>query len=275
VHTITSSYPEGLCIEASDPENAMVQVVCDGSQAQDLSIFRNDVTTTDQIRIGGGDPEKCLGLEADSVFDLDVVRLETCIDGDETQLWERDGERYRNVFSGKCLDVSGGVLLGGELIQYDGHNGDNQKWVQQGPWTPALDPVLMVSGADATITGAFERCCTDWIGVTWGTPDSIDTPGSAATATFEFTVVEAGDYKIEGFTWAQGASNNSFWVTTSLGPEQYEWGTPNAMSVYDYVNTNDGGPDAVITIPANTVFTITVWLREDYSWLKSLELVPV
>lgn len=268
--------PEGFCVV--DNGGVLETAVCTTAASGEVEFFDNLDDDTDEVQI------RANGLCVTRVSTNSPAVLAACQDGNADQMWLQtpSGNLANGGAPGECLDVDGANAssAGATMFNWGCHGNANQTFSFPGPYVPPVTAVLSVPSTSATLTGAFVLDGNGLITAPNGSGNSYNSPGtSIATATFTFTVEDAGDYRISGSTIAPNGADDSFWVTTSLDGNAtgYMWGVDRSSSPQaDFVNTNNGGgPDAVLTIPAGTTFTITVSVREDGTSLESLTLVPV
>ncbi|NUT93740.1 MAG: hypothetical protein HOY78_17145 [Saccharothrix sp.] len=79
-----------------------------------------------KYRIVNADTEKCLATGRQQ-YGITALVAQTC-GTDADQLWELDPTKPGEIRNSGCLDASGGVQEGAEVIAYECNNGDNQQW---------------------------------------------------------------------------------------------------------------------------------------------------
>ena len=267
--------PQGFCV--SDVSGQVLTADCSTSAGSSLEFFDNADDATDHVQLRVG------GLCVTYLNDDQPVALAACQNGNDDQLWLQtpSGNLANAGQPGQCLDVNNSQSgsAGAQLLAWGCHGNPNQTFIFPGPYVPPVVEVMSVSASSATLTGAFELDTNGFIIAPNGTGSSTGSSNSAlGTATFTFTVADAGDYRLAGTTIAPNGTDDSFWVATSLDgyAADHEWGVANSSSPSsDFVNDNNGGSDVVFTIPAGTTITVVVTVREDGTSLGDLTFVPV
>ena len=137
----------------------------------------------------------------------------------------------------------------------------------------ALTPVLAVSADDATLGTGFQSD-----GTGYGVPNGAGFHGGGAGVTsdfiqFDFVVAESGTYRIVGSVRAPNGNDDSFWVTVDGAPGGgYLWDTGRRSS-YGSATVNDRGNGTVEVVLDPGPHTVTLWRREDGTFVSGLELV--
>lgn len=248
----------------------VTQEVCDNSASQDFVLLTDDA---DPSRLRFTLDGQCLGTQpTGSSSVLDVV-AEPCDDADDGQVWTQSGNLLVNQENGYCLDVSGGNNgAGGQLITYvTCHGNPNQQFELVDPPAPAILAVTMADARD--ITGNFfidngALTTNNGIGRNLNAPEN---PNALGTATFDFNITEAGNYKIRGSVRAPNGSDDSFWIT--LNGVDYKWGLSGGTNFHDdFVNDNNGGSDIIVYLEPGA-YPLTVSVREDGASIASLEFI--
>ena len=145
---------DGLCMTL-EGDGKFRQRECDGSAAQQISVYTNSDTGSSQLRIGG----ECIGLENNSASSGDEYNVQPCDDDNSNQLFRRNDvdqtwESASNRDPVMCLDVSGGGGEGHVVHQWSCHGGINQEWPDPAPYVPPFPgaPTPTVTG-EGTIVG--------------------------------------------------------------------------------------------------------------------------
>lgn len=266
--------PTGLCV--GDDGGVVMTVACSTSTSSSAVFFDNADDATDQVQI------RIDGMCVTRIATNSLAQLVACQDGNVDQMWLQtpSGNLANGGAPGECLDVDApnAGSAGADMFVWECHGGANQTFTFPGPYVPPVVEVTSVAASDATLTGAFQLDGNGMVYAPDGSGRSLDTPGTIGTATFTFTVADAGQYKMSGTVVAPNGNDDSFWVTTSLDGDTaaYKWGLSGGSSPHaDFVNTNNGGgPDVILDIPAGTTFTITLSVREDNARLGDFTLVP-
>ncbi|MEM9464275.1 MAG: prepilin-type N-terminal cleavage/methylation domain-containing protein [Actinomycetota bacterium] len=139
--------------------------------------------------------------------------------------------------------------------------------------TTAPTPVLQVSVDDATLGTGFQ---TDGTG--YGVPNGAGFNGGGAGSTsdfvqFDFVVAEAGTYRIVGSVRSPNGNDDSFWVTVDGQPSGgYLWDTGRS-STYSSSTVRDRGSGTVEIHLEPGAHQVTLWRREDGTYVSGLELV--
>lgn len=257
----------GLCVGNTGGEPRTAE--CSANGAVQTQFFDNTDDDSDQVQV------RVDGLCMTRISDDAVAALAACQDGNDDQLWLQTGSgNLASVGSpGQCLDIDGGAVgsPGADVYVWNCHGGGNQAFTFPGAYVPPAQPaVLSVGAADAVLTGAFELDGNGFLYAPNGAPNP------AGSATFTFTVADAGQYRMSGSVIAPNGGDDSFFVTTSLSSQRYVWGVTRSTSpTTDFVNDGNGGADVVLDIPAGTTLTVVLDEREDGTRLGSLTLVAV
>jgi len=141
---------DGLCMTL-DGDGKFRQRTCDGSAAQQISVFTNAETGSSQLRLGG----QCIGLENNSANNSDPYQIQDCDGDNPMQLFRRNDttqqwESATNRSPLKCLDINGGGGEGQIIHQWDCHGGSNQVWPDPAAYVP---PVTLPTPPTPTVTG--------------------------------------------------------------------------------------------------------------------------
>ena len=137
----------------------------------------------------------------------------------------------------------------------------------------ALTPVLQVSAADATPGTSFQ-----FDGTGYGVPNGAGFNGGGAGVTsdfvrFDFVVAETATYRIVGTVRSPNGNDDSFWVTVDGNPAGgYLWDT-GRRSDYGPATVRDRGTGTVEVTLDPGPHTVTLWRREDGTYVSGLELV--
>ncbi len=269
--------PQGFCV--SDVGGVVLTADCTTAGSSSLEFFENadDATDDVQLRLGG--------LCVTYINDDQPVALAACVDGNDDQMWLQtpSGNLANAGQPGQCLDVDAGASgsAGAQMLSWGCHGNPNQTFIFPGPYVPPVTEVTSVPASSAALTGSFTMDGNGFITTANGVGNAYNSPNaSLGTATFTFTVADAGDFRISGLAIGPSGDDDSFWVSTSLdgNTANYKWGISGTGSTptTDFVNTDNGaGPDIVISVPAGTTFTVLVSVREDGASLGELTLVPV
>ncbi len=144
---------DGLCMTLEGDK--FYQRACDGSAAQQISVYTNAETGSSQLRLGG----QCIGLENNSSNSGDQYQVQDCDGDNPMQLFRRnDGtqqwESATNRSPLKCLDIASGGGEGQVIHQWDCHSGDNQIWPDPAPYVPPVtDPPIPSVTGEGTYVG--------------------------------------------------------------------------------------------------------------------------
>lgn len=137
---------------------------------------------------------------------------------------------------------------------------------------------LTGTATNATTTPGFNLDTDGFISVPNGTGFS-GSATSGPSATFTFSVLEPGLYRLSGTTVAPNGGDDSFWVRTSLDgfSTSYLWDVPNSTSPRTtYVSNRRvggyGGPPIELQLPVSPAFTVIVSAREDGTLIRDLTL---
>ena len=116
-------------------------------------------------------------------------------------------------------------------------------------------------------------------GTGWGVPNGFGgngkgAHGTSSSLTFDFTVTEAGVYRIEGEILSPSGKDNSFWVTVDGEPKKgFEW-RQGVHTTYTWEFVNDGAGTPAVEVPLDPgAHQIVVSLREDGTYIDGLRLV--
>ena len=147
-----------------------------------------------------------------------------------------------------------------------------------GPAGPGPE-MLFQTASDAIVTGDFQSDGRGW-GVPNGGGSSINNGGPGGTAnsiTFTFMVTQPGDYRMNGSVRSPSGNDDSFWVTAN-GTQTNAWmWWPAVTTTYAPSFVTAGGnvrEEVIITLAPGT-HEVTVYEREDGTYIESMELVPV
>ncbi|MGH1505047.1 MAG: RICIN domain-containing protein [Acidimicrobiales bacterium] len=278
---------DGLCLVIGG-DNKVRQQSCDPTTAPPFNVHERD---DGYVTLSAGDGT-CLGATGG----VAPVTNQTCTE-DDAQLWtyvpsyvKPDGTQTYNLLNksnGKCLDVSGNATnSGAELITWSSsHNqcktsssaNNHQFTVYTAPTTPpttaAPTPVLSVNASNAVLSGNM-TLQNGQIGTANNSiGNNYDGAHNATgSATFTFTVTEAGNYQVQGSNiTTNGGSADSFWayIDGQPGGVGYKWFTHDGT---DTLNNHDAGGDVTVYLEPGE-HTVELFLREDGTWLGDLELV--
>lgn len=138
----------------------------------------------------------------------------------------------------------------------------------------ALQSSTASTSGSATVTGGFEFDADGFAGTT--NTFACCGGSDAGEITYTLAVPETGDYKLLGTVKAFQGNTDSFWVLTSLDGfgARYLWDVSWGNPTTDFVN-NRGSGDVVLSIPAGTILTVKVQVREDGTFIGGIELVAV
>ncbi len=277
----------GLCLVVGG-DNKVRQQNCDPNTAPPFDIHQRD---DGYVTLSGGNGT-CLGATGS----VAPVTNQTCVENDN-QLWtyvpsytKPDGTPTYNLINkatNQCLDVNGNATnSGAELITWSSSPGvckssssanNHQFSIYTGPTTPpttaAPTPVLSVSASNAVLSGNMTynngRIGTNNNSIGNNYDGAHQASGSA---TFTFTVTEAGYYQVRGHDiGTNGSSADSFWayIDGQPGGAGYKWFTTNGT---DTLNNHDAGGDVTVYLEPGE-HTVELFIREDGTWLGELELV--
>lgn len=214
---------DGLCMTL-EGDNKFRQRACDGSAAQQISVYTNDATGSSQLRIGG----QCIGLSGNSPNNGDQYEVQDCDTDNPMQLFRRNDvteqwESATNRSPLKCLDISGGGGEGHVIHQWDCHGGANQIWPDPAPYVPPVttppDPVItgagvfegaIPDGTDFSPDGAFE----DNDNVFVFTESVVELTSDLSVGA---TVIPAGTTVCSYIMWYDPVTNNEVNVTIDFG----------------------------------------------------------
>jgi hypothetical protein len=108
-----------------------------------------------------------------------------------------------------------------------------------------------------------------------GTGSLWNGPDEAHKAEFCFTVSSPGTYNIEGLVRGTGPQSDSFYVKLDGGPAVgYTWFTFVTSSLRPLLVTDYPSNDTVSVNLSSGDHTVTIYVREDGTWLDALSLVP-
>ncbi len=246
----------------------VVQQGCNNNSNRQVTINQASDDGSFVLQMGG----ECLAPANDSLGQGAEIWAESCDPNDATQRWTRDGDRFINAASGRCLDVYGGSTgNNAKLIQWSCHGGGNQNFpLTDGSLGGGNDPVLQVSAANATLQGDMASSTVDGraaIGTSnRGRANYSSANNTNSKATFTFTVTERGTYAVVGNVIAPDHVSDSFWVQVN--------GNPSSGTAWHIPNTTTWAPRT-----ATQVFlepgehTVVLSWREDGTWIDGLELV--
>lgn len=143
--------------------------------------------------------------------------------------------------------------------------------------TTAAPQVLQQSASSATASGSFSSDGNGGYGVSNSGGNNWDGPDDTSSKiTFTFTVAVEGTYKIKGSVKAPNGSDDSFWVQVDGGPSDgFLWDVGNSSSYSDDYVAHRYGDDPVTVTLGPGEHTVTLSLREDGTYVQSLELVAV
>jgi len=143
--------------------------------------------------------------------------------------------------------------------------------------TTAAPQVLQQSASSATTSGSFSSDGNGGYGVSNSGGNNWDGPDDTSSKiTFTFTVAVEGTYKIKGSVKAPNGSDDSFWVQVDGGPSDgFLWDVGNSSSYSDDYVAHRYGDDPVTVTLSPGEHTVTLALREDGTYVQSLELVAV
>lgn len=135
---------------------------------------------------------------------------------------------------------------------------------------------LSMSSGDADTNGDFASDGTGYgaangEGSNWGGADD-----TSSWIEFTFNVTSAGYYKIEGTTKAPNGNDDSFYVLVDGEPDPngYLWDVDRSSSYGDgYVSDRNGADPVEVWLDAGE-HTVTVYKREDGTYISGLALVP-
>jgi len=267
----------GFCI--ADTSGAARTENCSTGASGSMEFFDNADDDNDQVQI------RVNGLCVTRIGTNQPAALASCQDGNDDQMWLQtpSGNLANGGAPGECLDIDAfnAGAAGAQVFVWGCHGGSNQTFSFPGPYVPPVAAVTSVLASNASLTGAFQLDGGGYISAPDGTGRNLTTAGTLGTATFTFAVPAAGQYKINGsvFTGPGTGSDDSFWVTTSLDGHSsaHAWGISGGLSPHDdFVNTDNGGPDLVLDVPAGgETFSIIISVREDGASLGSLNLVAL
>ena len=138
---------------------------------------------------------------------------------------------------------------------------------------PPSTPVLFQSTDDAAVSGDFASDGTG-VGVPNGTGFSASPSGSGSAVTFTFQVSEAGTYAMQGSVLAPDGADDSFWVTVNGQPSAgWLWDTGRSTSYLPSNVSNRNGDNPQLVDLGTGTTTVTVHLREDGTYIRSMELI--
>ena len=108
-----------------------------------------------------------------------------------------------------------------------------------------------------------------------GTGSLWNGPDETHKAEFCFTVSSPGRYNIEGLVRGTGPQSDSFYVKVDGGPPAgYTWFTYVTSSLRPLLVTDYPSNDTVSVNLSSGDHTVTIYVREDGTWLDVLRLVP-
>lgn len=214
---------DGLCMTL-EGDGKFRQRACDGSAAQQISVYTNADTGSSQLRIGG----QCIGLQNNSAAASDQYQVQDCDYDNPMQLFRRNDvtqqwESANNRSPVMCLDISGGGGDGHVIHQWGCHGGDNQIWPDPAPFVP---PVTSPPDPSITGQGVFVGPIPDG---TDFTPDGAYEDDANVFVFTESVVVLTGDLTVNGTTipggttvcsyivWYDPVSDNAVDVTIDFG----------------------------------------------------------
>ncbi len=122
-------------------------------------------------------------------------------------------------------------------------------------------------GTDSAASGGAYLHVPEGRGSAWSPSDTV-------SATFCVRVKQAGPYRIVGGVWADGGTNDSFWIQVDgrhTGRWDVAWNTVYATDVVGF----NGGADPLVVEFAKGDHVIEVMVREDGTRLDWLGIEPV
>ncbi len=214
---------DGLCMTL-EGDGKFRQRPCDGSAAQQISVYTNDDTGSSQLRIGG----QCIGLENNSANSGDQYQVQDCDYDNPMQLFRRNTvteqwESANNRSPIMCLDISGGGGDGSVIHQWSCHGGTNQIWPDPAPYVP---PTTTPPNPTITGEGVFVGPIPDG---TDFTPDGAFEDDDTVFVFTESVVILGGDLNVNGtiipggttvcsyIVWYDPVSDNDVNVTIDFG----------------------------------------------------------
>lgn len=169
-------------------------------------------------------------------------------------------------------DTSSGDTSGGDTSGEE--NNQTQETVEEDTGCGSL----IQEAETATLTGSF--IIEDLESASGGQYITMADVGNGRTnyanpnehsATFCFTITEAGTYNLRGNVWGVNNRADSLWLVAQ--GQNIRWHLPrNGAFVQDFVNHRNNSRLTELTLPAGDV-TIVIYIREDGSRLDNLELV--
>lgn len=266
--------PQGFCVSAVG--NDVKTADCTTAPSSSLEFFENADDDNDNMQL------RVDGLCVTYINDDAPVALAACQDGNDSQMWLKtpSGNLANAGEPGQCLDVNNSQsgAAGAQVLTWNCHGNPNQTFGFPGPYVPPVSEVTSVDASSAALAGNFELDADGFVHSPNGNGYN-STPGAGGTATFTFTVADAGQYRISGSVIAPNGGDDSFWVTTSLdgNTQAYLWDTVRSSTpATDFVNNrSNSSADVVLDIPAGATFTIVVSQREDNTRLGNITLIPV